>query len=163
MRRRYTTGLYRTTVERIYQLLPHAAITADVIVGFPGEGEAEFDESLRFCEEVDLAGMHVFPYSARPGTSAAFMVPKVEELAKGARMSQMLALAREKAFAFRQRHLGTVRPVLWEREKSFPRVYSGLTDNYLRVKTRTSRPLNNQVALARLLWEQGESLYSELV
>ena len=164
MRRRYTAEMYRGTVERIHHSLPHAAVTADVIVGFPGEGEEEFEESLRFCGEVGLADMHVFPYSVRPGTSAAYLGPRVEARAKRARMERMLSLARKKAADFRQGALGAVQQVLWEKEDvSQPGLYLGLTDNYLKVRTRSSTSLINRLVPARLVREQGEAIYCELV
>ena len=164
MRRRYTADLYKGTVEKILQRLPHAAVTADVIVGFPGEGEEEFEQSLRFCQSLDLADMHVFPYSVRPGTSAAYMGPQVVPRDKRARMERMLALAQRKASTFRRRSLEGVRPVLWEREDTTePGMYLGLTDNYLRVRASSPRPLINCLAPARLVREQGAVIYSELV
>ena len=164
MRRRYAADLYKGTVERILQRLPHAALTADVIVGFPGEGEEEFEQSLQFCQGLDLANMHVFPYSARPGTSAAYMGPQVAPRDKRTRMERMLALAQRKASAFRRWSLEDVRPVLWEKEDTTePGMYLGLTDNYLRVRARSSSTLVNRLAPARLVQEQGAVIYSELV
>ena len=163
MRRRYTTSLYRITVERVHQILPHAAITSDVIVGFPGESQEEFEETLRFCESIELADMHVFPYSVRPRTSAAYMGPKVNPHVKRGRMEGMLALAKEKASAFRRRFIGTTRLVLWERMEGNLglRVYTGRTDNYLKVRAHSAKPLTNRIAPARLLQEQGGIILSE--
>ena len=73
MRRRYTSDEYRKTAMSIIDAIPHAAVTADVIVGFPGETEEDHRQTVGLCNELDLAGMHVFPYSVRPGTSAAYM------------------------------------------------------------------------------------------
>ena len=164
MRRRYTTEIYLRTVEMIDRVFPKATVTADIIVGFPGEGEDEFDESLRFCEGIDFADMHVFPYSVRPGTSAAFMGSKVEPWGKKERMERMLSLARTKASEHRNRVLGTVQQVLWEKEDvSQPGMYLGLTDNYLKVRTRSSTRLINRVVAARLVRYQGGVVDCELV
>ena len=113
MRRRYTPIDYSQAVKCIQASVPGVAITADVIVGFPGEGPAEFQESLEFCRKIPLSGIHVFPYSVRPGTSAAYMRPQVDQRHKRDRMSEMLALAEEKTYVFQQSQLGAVRRVLW--------------------------------------------------
>ena len=145
--------------------MPGVAITGDVIVGFPGEDEWQFRETLRFAEEVEFAAMHVFPYSERPGTSAAYMGPEVDAKAKRRRMEEMLALGRGQASTFRRRSIATTRQVLWERvnlRNDMP-VYLGLTDNYLRVYTEQEAPLLNQITAARLVAEAGESLLAEVL
>ena len=163
MRRRYTTAQYAEAAGRVRARVPGAAITADVIVGFPGEGEEQFRESLRFAEKLDLSAMHVFPYSVRPGTSAAYMGPQVAEETKRGRMGEMLALARRQASAFRSGSIGTTRQVLWERVgiRGGKPVYLGLTDNYLKVHTDQEAPLLNRITFARLLAEAGESILAE--
>ena len=90
MRRRYTPRQYAQAVEAIERRVPDAAITADVIVGFPGETAGMFQETLRFCQSMGYAGLHVFPYSPRPETSAAHFGEGVEERVKRERMSSML-------------------------------------------------------------------------
>ncbi len=162
MRRRYTAGRYRETVERIHAAIPHAAVTADVLVGFPGESGPEHRESLGLCRELRFAGLHVFPYSARPGTGAARMESRVEPGVKRERMDEMLALAGQKAADFRRRSLGCVRPVLWERELR-PGVYAGLTDNYLKVTANSSTPLVNEITEARLVAERDGVVLAEPV
>ena len=163
MRRRYTASQYSDAVERVRHSVEGVSITADVIVGFPGEDEGDFRESLRTVQDMDFASMHVFPYSVRPGTSAAFMGPQVDEKLKRERMGEMLSVAREQGSAFRQSSLGTIRHVLWERaEVQGGRLhYIGLTDNYLRVYTENDVPLLNRITPARLLSEVGESLWVE--
>ena len=163
MRRRYTASQYSDAVERVRHSVEGVSITADVIVGFPGEDEGNFRESLRTVQDMDFASMHVFPYSVRPGTSAAFMGPQVDEKLKRERMGEMLSVAREQGSAFRQSSLGTIRHVLWERaEVQGGRLhYIGLTDNYLRVYTENDVPLLNRITPARLLSEVGESLWVE--
>ena len=97
MRRRYTTETYLSQVKRIYRFLPSASITADLIVGFPTEGGREFEESYRFCQDLDLANIHVFPYSIRPGTTAAHVTSKQNSVEKKNRTKTMLKLASQKA------------------------------------------------------------------
>ena len=108
--------------------------------------------------------MHVFPYSVRPGTSAAYMGPKVDERTKRRRMDGMLALAREQALSSRLRALGTTARVLWERTdvRGGRPVYVGLTDNYLRVHTPLNRLFVNRITSARLVAQDEESLLAEV-
>ncbi len=162
MRRRYTAEEYRRTVERIYDAIPHASVTADVIVGFPGETEHDHRRSVDLCGALDLAGMHVFPYSVRPGTSAAHMTPLIDPHVKQRRKAEMLALARDKAADFRRRSLGSVRPVLWERPAR-PGVLVGLTDNYLRVQAALDDSMINEISSVRLVEISGEVLNGEVL
>ena len=155
MRRRYTAEEYRRTVADIYETIPHASVTADVIVGFPGETEEDHRRSVELCESLNLAGMHVFPYSVRPGTSAAHMTPLISPQSKQRRKAEMLELARQKASDFRRGALGSVRPVLWEREVR-PGILSGLTDNYLRVEMPLPASMINQISAVRLLAVKGD-------
>ena len=162
MRRRYSANEYKETVERIYETVPHAAVTADVLVGFPGETEEDHCRSFSLCESVNFLSMHVFPYSVRPGTGAAHMDSFVNPVVKRKRKEEMLALARDKTVAFQQTSLGSVRPVLWERELD-PGVHLGLTDNYLKVKAHSSEPLVNEISRARLVELSEETILAELV
>ena len=137
MRRRYTTAQFARTVELIRQTIPDAGITADLIVGFPGEGEREFTESLAFVEEMGFSDLHAFPYSPRPGTSAAYLAGQIADGVKKERMGRVLELARQGFEQFRRRQLGQTRPVLWEtaRQRDGVTRRRGLTDNYIRVHT----------------------------
>ena len=148
MGRRYTIGDYGRAVALIRQAVADAAITTDVIVGFPGETEAEFAESLEFCREAGFARIHVFPYSARPGTAAAGMQGQVPAGIKKQRRQQMLALAGESASRFRGRFLGRVMPVLFEQKSRG--LWSGLTDNYIRVYIKSNKDLSNRILPVKL-------------
>ncbi len=154
MKRRYSAADYRRTVNRIRESLPEAAITTDVIVGFPGETDAEFEENYGFCRQIGFARIHVFPYSRRPGTQAAAMPDQVSERVKRERVQKMLALAEESALNFRQRFLGRTMPVLWEQKSNG--VWSGYTANYIKVYARSSPDLTNQLIPVKL-----ESIYKD--
>ncbi len=143
MKRNYTTKDYHKAVSLIRSMVPQAAITTDVIVGFPGESEDEFEESYGFCKEINFARIHVFPFSPRPGTQAAEMKGQVKAGVKKQRSQRMLSLADESDRAFRERFLGRMMPVLWEQKKNG--IWSGLTGNYIRVYTRSSDDLTNQI------------------
>src|SRR5215208_720259 len=106
MRRRYTKPQYAEALATIRAMLPDVAVTTDVLVGFPGETEAQHEESLDFCREAGFAQMHVFPYSRRPGTTANLLPDHVPQPAKKERLGTMLALARDSGAGFRRRFLG---------------------------------------------------------
>ncbi len=138
MRRRYGAGQFLEASSLIRLRIPDVAITTDVMVGFPGETEADFQETCRLCEEADFAAIHVFPYSRRPGTAAALMADQVPPATKRHRLERMLGLSHASTEAFRARFQGRTLPVLWEeaRQRRGGRLlWQGLTDNYLRVYT----------------------------
>ena len=164
MRRRYDTARFAETVELVRKKIPDAGITTDTIVGFPGEGAREFAESYSFAMSVGFSDMHVFPYSIRPGTSAAHLDGQVEVIKKRERTGEMLELAATAVREFRLGSLGQTRPVLWEPGKGRDAggIWSGLTDNYLRVKAQSDRVLGNVIADARLTGLDGDWVTGEV-
>ena len=165
MRRRYDTARFAETVELVRGKIPDAGITTDVIVGFPGEGVREFATSYNFAASVGFSDMHIFPYSIRPGTSAAYLDGQVDDGRKSERMGEMLELSAASARGFRQRSLGQTRPVLWEpaKRQDSGEVWTGLTDNYLKVRTRSSNKLGNVITGARLTALDGDWVTAEVV
>jgi threonylcarbamoyladenosine tRNA methylthiotransferase MtaB len=149
MKRRYTTSEYQRAVDLIRQAVPGVAVTTDVIVGFPGETDAEFEQSYDFARQMDFARIHVFSYSPRPGTRAADMPRQVEDRVKRERSRRMLALGRACIRNFRKKFLGETVMVLWEKETGG--VWSGLTDNYIRAYTRSDKDLTNRLLPVRLV------------
>ena len=164
MRRRYDTARFAETVELVRKKIPDAGITTDTIVGFPGEGAREFAESYSFAMSVGFSDMHVFPYSIRPGTSAAHLDGQVEVIKKRERTGEMLELAATAVREFRLGSLGQTRPVLWEPGKGRDAggIWSGLTDNYLRVKAQSDRDLGNVITNARLIGLDGDWVTGEV-
>ena len=152
MRRRYDTARFADTIELVRERFPDAGITTDVIVGFPGEGVREFAESYSFALSMNFSDMHVFPYSIRPGTSAAYLDKQVAVDQKKERTGEMLELAATAAREFRSGVLGQTRAVLWgpAKGKGSVGVWSGLTDNYLKVRTQSSQNLGNVITGAGL-------------
>jgi threonylcarbamoyladenosine tRNA methylthiotransferase MtaB len=139
-------------------------MTTDIMVGFPGESAEEFEESYRFCEEIDFANIHVFSYSPRPGTLAARMVRQVDDRLKKERSLRMLELARQSASKFCQRFLGQSITVLWEKEVApGSGIYSGLSHNYIRVFTESNEPLTNQFLPVRLVRLHNQGVWGEVV
>ena len=163
MRRRYSTSQFAASMELVRQMYPDAGITTDIIVGFPGETSAYFADSLDFAAAMRFSDIHAFPYSPRPGTSAAYFRAQVTEPEKRARMDEMLALSAESRHRFRESQIGTVRPVLWERTSGNGGVWSGLTGNYLRVRAASDFPLDNRTTNARLTGLEGDWVLAEVV
>ncbi len=163
MRRRYDTAQFAASVDSVRRMYPGAGVTTDIIVGFPSETPADFADSLGFAAAMQFSDIHAFPYSQRPGTSAAYYQEQVTEPEKRARMGEMLALSAESAFRFRESQLGSVRPVLWERASGSGGVWSGLTDNYLRVRAASDSPLSNRISNARLTGLEGDRVLAEVV
>jgi|YelNatPaOPRAMG01_1025707.scaffolds.fasta_scaffold00088_66 threonylcarbamoyladenosine tRNA methylthiotransferase MtaB len=153
MARKTTPESFARLVEQARAVIPDVAITTDVIVGFPGEGEAEFRESMEYVRELGFAGGHVFTYSERPGTAAARFpnqVPPEERKERNARMRAVLAQA---ARSYQARFLGAELEVLWEATDAYgPEGWRlrGLSDNYLRVSAYASQPLWNQICRVRI-------------
>jgi len=155
MRRSYSTKDYEQTVSLIRSLVSEVAITTDVIVGFPGETEAEFEESYDFCRRMEFARIHVFSYSPRQGTQSAEMPHQVETQVKKQRSQKMLALAEQSIQNFSQQFLSKNMLVLWE--KRVKGIWTGHTDNYIKVYTRSDKDLTNKLLAVRLVevWEDG--------
>jgi threonylcarbamoyladenosine tRNA methylthiotransferase MtaB len=144
MKRVYTIGEYQQAVSLLRKMVPEAAITTDIIAGFPGETTEEFQQSYELCCRLDFARIHVFPYSPRSGTGAVRLPQPVVASVKRARSERMLALAAASAMSFRQRFLSRKVSVLWEK-RADDGVWSGLTDNYIKVYTRSDEDLTNQL------------------
>ena len=160
MRRGYTAAGYLGAVALIRDMVPGVAITTDVIVGFPGETDAEFEESYELCRQMGFARIHVFPYSPRQGTQAALMPERVGEGVKRERSQRLLALAQESAQSFRQGFLDKTMAVLWERQAGG--VWTGLTDNYIRVYAKSNEDLTNKLLPARLMEIKGDGVWGNL-
>jgi threonylcarbamoyladenosine tRNA methylthiotransferase MtaB len=149
MRRKYSAEWYAQLVQSAVADIPGVAITIDIMVGFPGEDERLFEESYRLVEVLPLAGMHVFTYSPRRGTAAARFPNQVPEPEKDRRSALLRALAARQSERFRRRHLGATRPVLWEEQHDG--LWSGLTDNYVRVYSRDAHISANTITPTRLV------------
>jgi threonylcarbamoyladenosine tRNA methylthiotransferase MtaB len=161
MRRRYTQEQYRDAVVRLRRAVPDVAITTDVIVGFPGETDAEFEECLAFCREMAFAGIHVFPYSQREHTLAARLRDAVSDTVKKERVHRLIELAESMAGDYRRRFIGTTMQVLWETQREG--VWEGLTDTYVRVHATSDDDLTNRTTGARLIEIEAAGLRAEVV
>ncbi len=160
MRRRYTQAEYRDSVRRLRAASPNVAITTDVIVGFPGETEAEFAESYAFCQEMRFAGIHVFPYSQRSGTAAFKMPDQVPEPVKKQRVRRLIELAGRMSADYRARFFGQTVDVLWESRRDG--AWEGLTDTYIRVRAESSADLTNRLTAARPIEQREAALWAQI-
>ena len=142
-------------VDEARAVVPHLAVTSDVIVGFPGETEAEFAESIAFVEEMAFSGLHIFRYSPRSGTRAAEFDGQVPGNIAQERSKAMHALAARLEQAFQKLQVGWVSEVLWEtsEDNEIGLRWSGLSENYVRVVTETpvGVDLTNTIRPVRLL------------
>jgi threonylcarbamoyladenosine tRNA methylthiotransferase MtaB len=153
MGRKTTPRSFGELVAVIRGAIPDMAITTDLISGFPGETEAEFNESLEFVRQLAFAGGHVFSYSARPGTAAARMPAQVPNGLRKERTKRLRAIFDEARMTYQERFLGQVLSVLWENASGLNDQgwsLSGLTSNYLRVRATAERSLCNQISPVRI-------------
>lgn len=144
MRRHYDTALFRHRVERIREVMPHAFIGVDLIVGARGETDELFERSRDYVESLDISRLHVFPYSERPGTRALDIDYVVPQEVKHRRTNVMLRISEHKLADFALRFSGTVRPVLLEHQRP-RRPMTGFTDNYLKVEVKPVAEYANKV------------------
>lgn len=143
MKRHYSTDAFLSKLSAIRAVRPDIAITTDIIVGFPGETEEEWEETKRFCRQADFAEIHVFPYSARPGTAAA-RLKDLDPSLKKKRVKELLALSRELRDSYESRFYGRKLPVLFEDYDADAKVAHGHTSNYLKVSVPSEEPLHGQ-------------------
>jgi threonylcarbamoyladenosine tRNA methylthiotransferase MtaB len=174
MARRCTVAGFRQLVNDARAAIPDLLVTTDLIVGFPGESEADFAEGLKFVEEMSFADAHIFPYSARAGTAAAAFAGQLPTTTKKERARALHAVVERTGRAERLRHIGMVRPVLWERPQgeladeqgqgNTARLWTGFTDNYLRVclEAPPSIDLHNQIAPTYLAGLHGDTIFGTL-
>ncbi len=149
MKRRYKRELYENRVNKIKELMPHACIGTDVIVGFPGETTQHFHNTYRFINDLPVSYLHCFTYSERANTLAAAMAEKVEPEHKHERSLQLRILSNKKKRAFYEAHFGDVRPVLYESANDSETI-EGYTDNYIKVVCPLGTHKANQIERVRL-------------
>ena len=170
MKRDYTTAQFAAVVRQCREAVPGIAITTDLITGFPGETEDEWQQTLDFVRDMDFSHIHVFPYSQRPGTPAAAMTCQVHPDIRHARTLQMMHISEAAEATYSIQQLGHTRSVLWETEVKLTtdnrrlatgeRLWSGLTDNYLRVHTRTPASLSNTITPSTLTSYDAHGLWA---
>lgn len=154
MKRKYTTEEYMESLERLRDAFPGCAITTDMIVGFPGETEEEFEESLSFIRQCRFADMHIFPYSRRPGTPAAEMPGQLPNAVKEERSRRAIAVAQDMSRCYHQELLGTTQAVLVEGMEGEHSV--GHAMNYVKIYIPGAYPRNEiQTVAVKSLYGDG--------
>lgn len=149
MRRRYTRDVFSLRINKVLQHLPFAGIGADVIVGFPGESDSDFEETFSFLENLPLSYLHVFSFSERPDTVAEKLPEKVVMRDKEIRSKRLIVLSQMKNAIFNKMNIGQITNVLFEKTCSEGSI-SGFTSNYIRVEYPWESKLAGQIKKARL-------------
>lgn len=151
MRRKYTMEFFKERVDRLKEALPGLAVTSDVIVGFPGESEQEFQETFDAVRDIGFSELHVFPYSKRTGTPAARMEEQVEDEVKHRRVRQLIDLSNQQAKEYASIHEGGVLEMIPEEtDKEDPSVLIGYTDNYMKVKVRLDETFIGEIVKVKI-------------
>ena len=154
MKRKYTTEEYMESLERLRNAFPGCAITTDMIVGFPGETEEEFEKSLSFIRQCRFADMHIFPYSRRPGTPAAEMPGQLPNAVKEERSHRAIAVAQDMSETYRRGLIGTAQAVLVEGMEGEHSV--GHAMNYVKIYIPGAYPRNEiQTVAVKSLYGDG--------
>jgi threonylcarbamoyladenosine tRNA methylthiotransferase MtaB len=161
MGRGYSAAEYAAAVERARTALGHPAITTDVIVGFPGETDAEFEETFAFCRRIGFAGMHIFNYSPRPGTRAAEMPGQVDPQIAQARHQRLVDLAGDMALAFNRSFVGKTVEVLVESCRQG--ICSGGSEHYIPTRFEGTEELRGKVVPVRVESARGDGLSGDAV
>ena len=163
MRRRYTTARFADRIASVRRSMPDAFIGIDVIVGFPGETEADFETTCRFLESIAPAYLHIFPFSERPGTPAVDFPDKVQSSVATQRVERLEELCRRLHADFCRRGIGTVQEVLFESTVRGGMMF-GYTGNYRRVKAPYDRSRINTITRVRLTgMDENHDLTGEIV
>lgn len=152
MNRKYTTKEYERGCELLRKYFVHPAITTDVIVGFPGETEEEFEQTKAYLEHIHFYEMHIFKYSKRKGTRAAVMPDQIGEQIKAARSEKLIALGHDMSKEFRKFYIGKNEEVLFEEKAVIgdKEYFVGYTKEYVKVAKKTDENLENQIVSGRI-------------
>ncbi|PYZ94242.1 tRNA (N(6)-L-threonylcarbamoyladenosine(37)-C(2))-methylthiotransferase MtaB [Salipaludibacillus keqinensis] len=151
MRRKYTTDFYKERVDRLKQTLSGLAVTSDVIVGFPGETNEEFQETFDFIREIGFSELHVFPFSKRTGTPAARMEDQVDDSLKNERVHRLIELSNQQAKEYASLFEGEVLEMIPEEEDQEDREQLiGYTDNYMKVKVRLNSSMIGEIVKVKI-------------
>ena len=165
MNRHYSSSEYYDLVCRIRKFFPDASITTDIMVGFPGETEEDFAESMKFVQKVGFAKIHVFPYSIREGTKAAKMKEQIPDDVKYRRAEEMKRLAADCEKNFLESQIGKIYPVLFERERS-PEFHQGHTPNYVMVKIPSEnceKSLRRKIFYVKIVESKNDCCIGEII
>ena len=160
MNRKYTADEFKESVNLLRKYYPDAMLTADVIVGFPGETEEEFEETYKFLEEIKFYRMHIFKYSQRNGTKAAIMPNQIDGNIKEERSNRLIKLSDELQYDYNKKYIGKEVEVLFEeRENEY---IKGHTNNFIVVKVKEKQNIENKILKVEITSIEGQELLGKL-
>lgn len=160
MNRKYTTSQYKDIVNLIREYMPDAGITTDIIVGFPGETDEEFEETYNFAKDIHFSRIHVFKYSPRKGTPASRFKNQIHGNIKHERSERLILLGEELMRTFNENYFGKTLPVLFEEgEKGW---MEGYTTNYIRVKAQAGDEIGGKILPVKIIDEENEFLIGKI-
>jgi threonylcarbamoyladenosine tRNA methylthiotransferase MtaB len=162
MKRRYSVSLFNERITKVKQLIPDCCIAIDLIVGFPGETDSDFEECYQYLANSPVSYMHVFTYSERERTHAVTMTDIVPNIERTKRSQRMLALSEKKKQVFYKENEGKERTVLFESDNEKGMMF-GFTDNYIKVKTPFDDKLINQVRKVKLKRIDNDGVFTALL
>ena len=160
MNRKYTTKEYKNIVDLIRKYMPNVGITTDIIVGFPGETEEEFNETYDFVKNIGFSRIHVFKYSPRKGTPASKMDKQVDGNIKNKRSEKLIKLGNNLMDKFNSQFIGKVVHVLFEEEKDG--FYEGYTTNYIRVKSESKENIQGKIFPVKIIGKENDFLIGKI-
>jgi threonylcarbamoyladenosine tRNA methylthiotransferase MtaB len=164
MNRRYTTSEYKKILEDLRKNIKGVSITTDIITGFPGETEEEFNITYEFLKKIKLSKMHIFKYSPRKGTKAAEMKNQVDGKIKDQRSSRLIELDKELEKEFMSKFIGESMSVLYEQKHNgLEGVYEGYTANYIKVVANSNKSIEEQVVNTKLMEIKGEQIEGNII
>ena len=166
MLRKTTTASFRALVSTARAMIPNLSITTDIITGFPGESDAEFQQTSEFVQEMAFSGGHVFSYSEREGTAATKIRERVPNEVRKQRNAMLQQIIKHSADAFERSQVGTIGKVIWEASPTRTEtgwIMSGYTSNYVRVHAASAEVRWNQIDDVELLSFDGESLQGRII
>lgn len=161
MRRKYDVKFYRDTIKLVKEYFPNASIGADIICGYPGESNEQFQETFDLLNELPITHFHVFPYSKRKNTTAAKMDNHIQNAQKKERVKTLIHLGEAKLLSFMEEKVGTTSKVLFERKKD--NYFEGHTAHYLKIKVKSEQNLENEIREVKLIGLEGNKLVGELI
>lgn len=164
MNRKYTTKGYKAIVDGLREVFPDVAITTDIMVGFPGETDEEFADTLAFVDEISFSDAHIFQYSPRKGTPAARMADQISAQIKEMRSKQVSQITKQSRHAFLSRFIGMTMPVLFEQwSHTKDGYFEGKTSNYMTIVCPASEDLSGQICLVRLDELKGDVIEGSII
>ncbi|MCT4594601.1 MAG: tRNA (N(6)-L-threonylcarbamoyladenosine(37)-C(2))-methylthiotransferase MtaB [Anaeromicrobium sp.] len=159
MNRKYTTKEYREVVDRIRGYMPKVSITTDIIVGFPGETDEEFEKTIKFVKDIKFSQIHVFKYSPRKGTPAAKFENQVDGIIKNKRSEELISIVEKLTKEYNNKFIGQNKHVLFETKSAEEEgYYEGLTENYIKVLCKSNEDISGKVLNTKL-----EKIHNEIV